>query len=84
MSTFMSLASLRIGGLAKTVSAVGTIAIKSVAGAVTTGMLAVAVPVALLLRLGAADETPYPTRVGCGFSSLAATSATVAIASVTA
>ena len=58
MSTFMSLASLRIGGLAKTDSDVGATAIKSVAGAVTTGMLAVGVPAALLLRLGAADETP--------------------------
>jgi hypothetical protein len=54
----MSLASLRIGGFAKTDSDVGTTAIKSVASAVTTGMLAVGVPAALLLRLGAADETP--------------------------
>ena len=61
ISTFISFASLRIGGLAKTTSAAGTIAIKSVPGAVA---LAIEVAAAItgaaprLLLLGAAAETP--------------------------
>ena len=59
----MSLASLRIGGLAKTTSAAGTIAIRSVPGAVA---LAIDVDAAAattgatprLLLLGAAADTP--------------------------
>ncbi len=60
MSTFMSFASLRIGGLANTTSAVGTIAIRSVPGAVALASDAAAASGATprLLLLGAAAETP--------------------------
>ena len=60
ISTFISLASLRIGGLAKTTSAVGTTAIKSVPGAVAFANDAAAATGATprLLLLGAAADTP--------------------------
>ena len=56
----MSLASLRIGGLAKTTSAVGTTAIRSVPGAVALAIeVATAVGAApRFLLLGAAADTP--------------------------
>ena len=60
ISTFMSLASLRIGGLANTTSTVGTMFIRSVPGAAAfaSDVTAVTGATPRLLLLGAAAETP--------------------------
>ena len=60
ISTLRSLASLRIGGLAKTVSSFGTVAIKSVAGVVTAVAAACATGAAAIAA--AAMFAPAPGR----------------------